>query len=169
MVLLSESLNLSQMRCVGAAHPPCVRCLKSNRECVVRLPNRQQRRGSSVRSATSGPRTVPPSTKSPRPSRPLLVADHTFPDSIESAIEPLESDEYRGQCSQWPSSRAGNLLGSSSPDQKDLPSIFSLSPITIAVSKEEEHTPQINTLESFLNRSGSREISDSTIYDLVDL
>ena len=30
------------MRFVGAESPPCARCLKSNRECVVRLPNRQQ-------------------------------------------------------------------------------------------------------------------------------
>jgi hypothetical protein len=32
------------MRCVGADKPPCVRCSKSRRECIVSLPNRQNSR-----------------------------------------------------------------------------------------------------------------------------
>ncbi|KAJ5449653.1 uncharacterized protein N7458_006102 [Penicillium daleae] len=32
------------MRCIGATNPPCARCVKSNRECIVRLPNRNQHR-----------------------------------------------------------------------------------------------------------------------------
>lgn len=32
------------MRCIGAHHPPCVRCTKSGKECVVHLPRRGHQR-----------------------------------------------------------------------------------------------------------------------------
>ncbi|KAH8701560.1 hypothetical protein BGW36DRAFT_355717 [Talaromyces proteolyticus] len=142
------------MRCVGAANPPCARCLKRDRECVVRLPNRHQRhiQRSTIpvdrlnHTAVSSRRSpaASPSSTSPIPPPTVNINSYHPPD--------------------WPSPKQGSLPST----HPILPSIFSTSPITIAtVRTSESDNPHTNASISSTQLEPDQ-ISDSLIIDLVE-
>jgi hypothetical protein len=148
------------MRCIGAANPPCVRCLKSNRECMVQLPNRQQRHLSSSRSNAPA---HPPAPTSPNP----LVEHTPSPGGSHASTSPAVRTEAASQL-QEPSPGASEqrnpLL-----HQTSLPSIFSSSPITIASTKASESDGPSSGVPASHTRRELDQVSHSTILDLVEL
>ena len=100
---------MTQMRCVGAEKPPCTRCLKSGRECLVLPPNRQKSR-TSVGDATHVQRT-----EGIRQSHGQGTGVESLP--IGAGIPGMLSPESSGSSLNWPRSL-------------DLPSIFSTSAMT---------------------------------------
>lgn len=157
------------MRCIGAANPPCVRCIKGNRECVVRLPNRQRlqnhllSRSHPKQPVHHGPL---PSTLSGSPSvdmepRPSPTVDHS----------PLSAAMILNKSSHGLESPQRRALGqlNSQLDQTCLPSIYSSPPITIAAINTSETDCPSNGASDSHSVLGSEEILDSTILDLVEL
>lgn len=154
-------LNTIQMRCIGADSPPCARCLKRNRECVVQLPNRQQHHLSSRSKAPSqqpllpSPSPFDQSTPSPRNSSSFALPAQ----QQTTAHSPDES-------SQHPSM---GLQMDSPPNQTNMPSIFSLSPIDIAMADNPEIPhPSSGPLASH-DLLEPTQVSYSTVLDLVEL
>ena len=148
------------MRCIGAADPPCARCAKSNRECVVRLPNRQQQRLSTRSQATADH-----SQRSPNAlvgSRPSPAASHS---SAPRLLQQTASIQPQG----LPQLPHGGSQTISVVDQTILPSIFSSSPITIATSKASEGGSPPHSVESSHDRSGLDALADRVILDLIEL
>ncbi len=147
------------MRCIGAADPPCARCAKSNRECVVRLPNRQQQR-----SSTRSQAPADHSQRSPNilvGSRPSPAASLSSTSQVSQQIAPSQPQGL----SQLP--HASQTI--SAGDQTILPSIFSSSPITIATSKASEGGSPPHSIESSHDRSGLDALADRVILDLIEL
>lgn len=141
------------MRCIGAANPPCARCLKSNRECMVQLPNRQQRH-------------LPPSSSN-APTSPNPLVEHTPSPGVshDSASPAVRT----GAASQLQEPSLGLASEQRNLYQTSLPSIFSLSPITIASAMScESNSPSGGVLASHA-RLESDQVSHSTILDLVEL
>lgn len=157
------------MRCIGADNPPCVRCVKSNRQCVVQMPNRQQRRSSPSQSQLNSTRTrvrQPASIPSP-----YSLTDHTPSPSVTHAPNspnipnlPVEiPHQFHEQSPRFaPEQRNSNPAVTS----KSLPSIFSSSPITIASTNGGRHH---NGFPSLSAETCLDELSHSTVIDLVEL
>jgi hypothetical protein len=154
------------MRCIGAANPPCVRCIKSNRDCVVRLPNRQ--RVQNHLSSRSRPKR--PVHHGPLPST-LSASPSVEVEPRPSPAVFLSADMISHNSSQCLGSRQRQALGQQNPelDQTTVPSIYSSPPITIAAS----NTPETDCPSSGASPPhsvlGPEEILDSTILDLVEL
>ncbi|KAL3455422.1 hypothetical protein BJX64DRAFT_71342 [Aspergillus heterothallicus] len=132
-----------KMKCIGGGDPPCRRCLKSNRECVVRLPNRNQRRSSSLQTHTY--RNPPPVPASPISSR------------SHSSMAQERKD------------RSPSLIQGQSPidqDNPSLPSIFSSTPLSIATTKLSESGSSFGGHTSY-PRLEPDHLSASLVCDLV--
>lgn len=143
------------MRCIGAANPPCVRCLKSNRECMVKLPNRQQRHLSS--SLSNAP-------TSPNP----LVGHTPSPSVSHASTSPAVRPEAASQ-PQEPSPRLAPEKRTPLLDQTSVPSIFSSSPITIASTKATQSDSPSSGVPASHTQLESDQVSHSTLVDLVEL
>jgi hypothetical protein len=142
------------MRCIGASDPPCVRCLKSNRECIIKLPNRQQRPSPSSRSnaATHPPAPISPNPLIERPSSSSV--NHASPSRTVRTDAATQLDE--------PS--PGLVL-----EQTNLPSIFSSSPISIASTRASDSEGLSSGMPASYARLELDQVSHSTILDLVEL
>jgi len=143
-----------QMRCIGAVNPPCTRCSKNNRECVVRLPKRQKNRLFSRSKA---------STVQDR-------ADISSPNSLAEyrpspGVTLTHSVTGRQGVPQRPAWENQN----SPRDQKILLSLFSSPPITIASGMVSESDSPPSNVAGSQHRSGPDSIPDSVILDLVQL
>jgi hypothetical protein len=149
------------MRCIGAAHPPCVRCLKSSRECIVKFPNRQQRHLSSSRSNVPDHPIVPTS--------PNALVEHTPSSGVShvpaSPVVQTESTSRLQERSPGLASEHHNALR----DQTSLPSIFFSAPITIASVEACESDGHSFGVPASHTRLDSDKASYSTILDLVEL
>lgn len=143
------------MRCIGAANPPCVRCIKRNRECVVQLPNRQQRHLSSSQSNAS---TL---------SSPLV--EHTLSPSVSHASTSPAVRIQAARQLQEPCPGLATEQRNPSLDKTSLPSIFSSSPITIASTMASEGDDLPSGVPAPHPRLDLNQVSNSTILDLVEL
>ncbi|KIW73779.1 hypothetical protein PV04_01871 [Phialophora macrospora] len=126
------------MRCVNADNPPCARCLRTGRRCVV-LPSRrgQQQSGTSLR------KRQPPAS-SPAPSEPLHTRDsQPVPSAAPSSsagrpsrIPPM-LPQVQARALRSPSSRReahSSPASTSHPEHSaspGLPSVYSLSPLDV--------------------------------------
>lgn len=163
------------MRCVGAENPPCIRCTKSGRDCVVQASRRGQQ------SANSQARRQPASSSS---------IDDGIPRRRQ--LSPLAQSAQHAQ--QWspaahPSPRASFTLRrptsnsyasptSPSVPSPALPSVFSTSPLDVL-----EHVASqgsVGQLWSLSNQRSSAvrdvylgnpppEIAEDVLVELVDL
>jgi hypothetical protein len=142
---VADLVGTRQMRCVGGGSPPCRRCLRHNRECVVRLPNRTQRQSSSSQTHV------------------YRNAQHIPASPVSSSSNASVSQE-RYDCSPSATRRQHSI------DQEPLglPSIFSSSPLSIATIKVSENNGPFSDHPSSPGRDGDH-LSLSVIRDLVEL
>jgi hypothetical protein len=153
------------MRCVGAENPPCARCFKSNRECNVRLPNRQQT-NSSTRSKRPFNRHIPPRSPTPTTVSPRTAyAERDIPTTTQ-VISPAAAEMALEQSEVMLS-------------ESELPSIFSSTAITMGTRRDSDTGSQntsLNTRNDQLRLfaksdmgSDSDPISRSVIHHLGEL
>lgn len=99
------------MRCIGAENPPCVRCTRRGKECVVIAPNRHP---------------------SSRQSRPRASGSSQAEKGSNSNL-PREDGGVQGNSVDAEPASAVRLAGDSNPSsaqrESDLPSVYSVSPI----------------------------------------
>ncbi|KFZ05147.1 hypothetical protein V501_08638 [Pseudogymnoascus sp. VKM F-4519 (FW-2642)] len=143
-----------KMRCIGAANPPCARCLKSNRECMVQLPNRQQRH-------------LPPSSSNAVTSPNPLVEHTPSPGVSHESASPAVRTEAASQL-QEPSTGLASEQRNPLLYQTSLPSIFSSSPITIASTMASKSDSPSGGVPASHTRLELDQVSHSTILDLVE-
>lgn len=152
--LTKERYLTLKMRCIGAVNPPCTRCSRNNRECVVRLPNRQKRRlfsRSKASTAKDGAElSSPDSLAEDRPSLGI---------TLTHSVTGGQGVPHRPAWEQQKSPR----------DQTILVSIFSSPPITIASAMLSENNSPSSSVTGSQRRSGPGAIADSVILDLVQL
>jgi hypothetical protein len=156
---MDRCLTNLQMRCIGASNPPCVRCLKNNRECVVQPPNRKQRHLPRFNAPS-----YPPAPPSPDPvveTTPPLGASHAY---TSPAIRIEAASQLQEPYPRLVSEQQNPLL-----NQTNMPSIFSLSPITIASTKASESEGPSNITPASHVQLELDQVSRSTISDLVEL
>ncbi|KAL2853513.1 hypothetical protein BJX68DRAFT_233065 [Aspergillus pseudodeflectus] len=134
-----------KMRCVGGGSPPCRRCLKHNRECVVRLPNRNQRRPSSSQ-----------------------IQDYR---NTQHALASPVSSSSHASVSRQLYDRSPSETGreySINQEPLGLPSIFSSSPLSIAAKSVPERNDSFDDHASIPSADADH-ISPPVIRDLVEL
>src|ERR1700761_6019437 len=126
------------MRCIGAENPPCARCLRTGRRCVVQPSRRGQQQSShSLRKRQSLPPSSPgeaahyqeaQAAPSPAPasSGGLLSTAHPLPPKASALRSPLARPEAHAS----PASTARLEQGAS----PSLPSVYSSSPLDVVGS-----------------------------------
>lgn len=164
------------MRCVGAENPPCARCLRTGRRCVVSPSRRGQTQANSLRKRlppiSSSVREVPDmetgtpsygsiSIKSPRLAPPELPR----PPSRRSPTH--RPDAHNSPASI---SRTENV---SSPS---LPSVYSLSPLDVlgSVATQDtlsgsQHQHQREPRDHWVGNSRSAEIPENVLVEYIEL
>lgn len=118
---LSMANSIGKMRCIGATNPPCARCVKSNRECIVRLPNRNQHRNQHRLSPRLGSKS--PADRPRRASQNPLVSGPS-PTANHSPTSGVVASDI-SDCAQEILYNPESDLQSPNLDQTPLPSIFS--------------------------------------------
>jgi hypothetical protein len=173
------------MRCVNADNPPCARCLRTGRRCVV-LPSRrgQQQSGTSLR------KRQPPAS-SPSSSEPLHTQDaHPVPSAApsNSAVRPsrippmLPQAQPQVQALRSPSSRReahSSPASTSHPEHSaspGLPSVYSLSPMdalgyvaTQPPSTETWAQHQLSPRGTSSGRSGPVDVAEGVLVEYIEL
>lgn len=162
-----------KMRCQGAEKPPCARCVRTGRRCVVTPSRRGQTQANSLRkrlppasSSTSEVQTATPaftttSAKSPwlAPPEPPRTASHRSP-----------TQRLDAHSSPASISRTENI---SSPS---LPSVYSSSPLDVLgsvatqeplVASQLQHQPEPR--DNWTGNSGHVEVSENVLVEYIEL
>lgn len=150
------------MRCIGAANPPCARCVKSNRECIVRLPNRHHHRLSPRHGSKS------PADRPRHPSPNLLLEPRPSPTANHSPASTVVASNISDRAQETLHNPESDLQ-SPPLDQATLPSIFSSPPITIATTTAAESDYPSGGASGSCGAFVLDEVPDSVIFDLVEL
>ncbi|KIW24899.1 uncharacterized protein PV07_10582 [Cladophialophora immunda] len=169
-----------KMRCIGADKPPCVRCSRTGRNCVVHASRRGQQQ-----SANSLRKRQPP-VSSPPPDALYQQASQSTTCAATGSVQrsplahPTSPPAYSLQSPSYKSGRV-SPASTSRPDQNvssSLPSVYSSSPLDVldSVASQQPLPEPWSQLESDGNaaplgsssRRNPNDIPDTTLVELIE-
>ncbi|KIY00367.1 uncharacterized protein Z520_04052 [Fonsecaea multimorphosa CBS 102226] len=168
------------MRCIGAENPPCVRCSKTGRNCVVHASRRGQHQ-----SANSLRKWQPPVSSSPSDALHQQDSQNTT-DAATSSVRrspPVHTATPPAFALQSPSYKGGRVspASTSQPDQNvspSLPSVYSLSPLAaldsvalqqpLPESWSQPASDGIAVVPSASSRRNPKDVPDTVLVELIE-